>query len=107
MVWNSLYVVNWDGKEIKSTGRATIRNSSYLFKAGIEWGRISSSKPSFRKMEEGFFHESASGVAFPPSTSIDIVLGFLNLKVATYYLSIFNPTLTFQWGDSKDSVQNY
>lgn len=54
---NHEFVVDWenDGKRIKSTGRATIRNKEYLFKQGIAWNRISSSKPAFRILCSGFF----------------------------------------------------
>lgn len=98
---NNLYVVNWgkNGEQIKSTGRSTIRNANYLFHEGIEWSRISSSAASFRILYDGYFHESASGVAFPSSTNLKMVLGLFNTKLTRYFLSLLNPTLTFQSGD--------
>lgn len=98
---NNSYVVHWgdNGNEIKSTGRATIRNGYYLFKAGIEWSRISSAQSSFRILQEGFFHESASGVAFPQEKDIFSILLFLNTQIAKYFLALLNPTMTFQSGD--------
>jgi len=98
---NHLYVVNWgvDGADIRSTGRATIRNAKFLFKPGVEWGRITISDSSFRILPKGFFHESASGLAFPETDSIALVLGFLNSRVAQYFLRILNPTLSSQSGD--------
>lgn len=98
---NCLYLVKWgaNGEEIKSTGRATIRNSDYLFKSGIEWSRISSTVISFRMMPSEFFHESASGVSFPPIDDCNAILGFFNTKISRYFLGILNPTLTFQSGD--------
>ena len=50
-------------------------------------------------MGEGFFHESASGVAFPDSSLITSVLGYLNSSVARHFLRSLNPTVTFQSGD--------
>ena len=98
---NSVYVVNWgtDGEEIRATGRATIRNSQFMFCEGIEWSRVTSSLASFRSMDEGFFHESASGVAFPPKKKKNSILGLLNTKLTSYFLNLFNQTITFQSGD--------
>lgn len=88
-----------DGKRIKSTGRATIRNKEYLFKQGIAWNRISSSKPAFRILCSGFFTESASGTCFPNEENISYALGLLNTNIVTIFSSIVNPTLTLQSGD--------
>ena len=98
---NHEFVVDWenDGKRIKSTGRATIRNKEYLFKQGIAWNRISSSKPAFRILCSGFFTESASGTCFPNEENISYALGLLNTNIVTIFSSIVNPTLTLQSGD--------
>ena len=98
---NNLRYINWanNGQDVKSTGRATIRNSSFLFKEGIEWSRITSATPSFRYLPNGFFHESASGVAFPAEKDIWSVLGLLNSNATRHLLGFLNPTMTFQSGD--------
>ena len=97
---NHSYLINWqnEGAEIKSTGRATIRNASNLFTQGISWSRITT-HPSFRIMGKGYFFESASGVCFPPESKIEYVLGMLNSCVVRAFSEIVNPTLTLQSGD--------
>lgn len=97
---NHLYLINWEnnGSSIKSTGRATIRNSDRLFTKGISWSRITSN-PSFRIMPENFFFESASGVCFPEEENRYYILGLLNSKVVLAFSKIVNPTLTLQSGD--------
>lgn len=97
---NHNYVVNWenDGLEVKSTGRATIRNADKLFHPGISWSRITT-HPSFREMESGYFFESASGVCFPAPEKIHFTLGLLNSCVINAFAEIVNPTLTLQSGD--------
>ena len=97
---NHNYLINWqnEGAEIKSTGRATIRNASNLFTHGISWSRITT-HPSFRIMGKGYFFESASGVCFPPENKIEYVLGLLNSCVVRVFSEIVNPTLTLQSGD--------
>lgn len=98
---NQIYVINWlnKGEDIKSTGRATIRNENYLFRSGISWSRITTNKPSFRVMNEGFFFESASGVCFPDKEITLKMLAFLNSNVAQAFATYINPTLTFQSGN--------
>ena len=98
---NHEYLVKWydNGNEIKSTGRATIRNKDYLFHDGLSWNRISSGKPSFRRLYSSFFFESASGVCFPNNKDISYSLGLLNSPVLQIHKKVINPTLTFQSGD--------
>ena len=98
---NHYYLINWenDGSAIKSTGRATIRNSDRLFTHGIHWSRITSGNSSFRRLYNNFFFESAAGVCFPKETNINYILGLLNTKLSTNYGTIVNPTLTLQSGD--------
>lgn len=97
---NHYYLIDWsnDGREIKSTGRASIRNGKDLFKPGISWSRITS-HPSFRVMDKGYFFESASGVCFPPKCRVEFTLGLLNSCVVQTFSEIVNPTLTLQSGD--------
>lgn len=97
---NHNYYVNWEhnGKEVRKTGKATIRNSDKLFCEGISWSRITT-HPSFRIMLDGFFFESASGVCFPKKEDILFALGLLNSCVIGAFAEIVNPTLTLQSGD--------
>lgn len=98
---NHLYLVDWEnnGARVKSTGRATIRNSNWLFKPGIHWSRITISQNSFRILEKGFFFESAAGVCFPQLLDVYFTLGLLNSSVIKAITSAINPTLTLQSGD--------
>ena len=95
-------VVDWadDGRDVRSLGRATIRNKEYLFKRGLTWSNISSSLAAFRLMPEGFFFES-SGTALFATSEMQLIylLGYLNSSVAKEVNGIVNPTLHFQSGD--------
>lgn len=95
------YHIDWenDGVNIIAEGRQTIRNSAYLFKAGISWSRVTNGESSFRIMPEGFFFESASGVCFPEQRISYYILGLLNTKIVRSYSRILNPTATLQSGD--------
>jgi len=98
---NHTYLINWEnnGSEVKSTGRATIRNANRLFTDGISWSRIVSERSSFRRLYNNFFFESASGVCFPEFDYINYTMGLLNTKIVKDYAAIVNPTLTLQSGD--------
>lgn len=63
---NHNYYVNWEhnGKEVRKTGKATIRNSDKLFCEGISWSRITT-HPSFRIMLDGFFLKVHLVCVFP------------------------------------------
>ena len=98
---NHDYFIDWEnnGKRIKTLGRQTIRNASKLFCAGISWSRITTDTLAFRIMPEGFFFESASGVAFPKAEDLYFTLGLANSKVIKAFSQMLNPTATMQSGD--------
>ena len=97
---NHEYKVKWynNGEEIKSTGKATIRNGNDLFRQGIVWSRIVSGLPSFRTLPQGFFFESNAGALFPNISDINYTLGLLNSKIIPLYVNIVNPTIALQSG---------
>ena len=98
---NQLYLLDWEnnGERVKSTGRATIRSESLLFKEGITWSNITSGKNSFRYMPEGFFFESTGTVCFTEKERLWYLLAFCNTPIAEYINKVINPTLHLQSGD--------
>ncbi|WP_019720354.1 BREX-1 system adenine-specific DNA-methyltransferase PglX [Heyndrickxia coagulans] len=106
---NYEYVINWgnDGEDIKNFGRCFLRNSSYYFQEGVSWSKISSSKFSVRYTPVGTLFDVAGISLFKNENDeideIDIkeVLGYLNSKVASNFISILSPTLNFESGTVK------
>ena len=98
---NQLYLLDWEnnGERVKSTGRATIRSESLLFKEGITWSNITGGKNSFRYMPEGFFFESTGTVCFTEKERLWYLLAFCNTPIAEYINKVINPTLHLQSGD--------
>jgi type II restriction/modification system DNA methylase subunit YeeA len=104
---NNEYVVNWenDGYEIRNyrnedgSLKSRPQNLDYIFKKGITWSRISSSKPSFRLHSNSFIFSDAGPCLFVEERYFNQVFGYLNSKVANYILNMVNPSLTFQVGD--------
>lgn len=97
---NNYDVVNWenDGSEIRTFGRAAIRNSAFYLKKGITWTAISSAKIAVREFEYGFLFSSAGFCIFSDRYG-SYLLAVLNSKVGMYFLKIFSPTMNFNVGD--------
>lgn len=98
---NNTKVVNLfnDGYEIRNSGRNyRLRDKKYYFKKGITWGRITSSKISFREVINGSLFGDAGPIAFVEKHRL-YILGVLNSKIITHILAILNPTLNAQIRD--------
>lgn len=100
---NQEYVINWEenGKEVKKFKGSNIRAEKFYFKEGLTWTRISSAYFAVRFSPKGFIFDAAGSSLFKISDGfpIELALGFMNSKVSTEILKIFNPTLTFNIGD--------
>lgn len=98
---NNSKVVNlWhDGFDIRNNVKNyRLRDSSYYFRRGITWGRITSSQIAFRDVIEGSLFGDAGPVGFIEKGR-RYVLGFLGSKVVNILLKVTNPTLNFQVRD--------
>lgn len=104
------YVVNWknDGYELKhfynKDGKLASRpqNTSFYFKEGITWNKISSKNFCVRYKSIGNIFDDTSRCAFiPEHDDIPYLLGVLCSKVSLEYLKVFNPTMSFTNGDIK------
>ncbi len=100
-------VVNWqnDGIRIRSDltpdgsrVRATNFNLDRIFKSGISWTVVTTSKPSFREVPEGFLFDAAAGILQTNNCDENILLGFLNSNVCEVALAATNPTLNLHPG---------
>ncbi|WP_427551203.1 BREX-1 system adenine-specific DNA-methyltransferase PglX [Methylomonas sp. MS20] len=99
--------VNWsnNGNEIKqlsisrygSASKRVVNEDSY-FLASVTWGKISSSKPSFRFQPKGAIFDVAGMSLFPSKDKFQILLTLLNSKLALRVLELLSPTLNFEAG---------
>ncbi|WP_024482436.1 BREX-1 system adenine-specific DNA-methyltransferase PglX [Cellulophaga baltica] len=105
---NIEYVVNWknDGNELRSLKDegykvgSTNHNFDFIFKPAIVWTKITSSKQSFRLVDEGFLFDDASGLcSMNEIKKLDYVLGVLNSKIMLKVFDYINPTLNLQPGN--------
>lgn len=104
---NQEYLVDWydDGFAIKNnidpeTGRIRSHNYNgpYAFKEGFTWNAISSTRPCFRYVPEGFLFDSAGSMGFVRNTDLKYLIGLLNSIVAETALSLISPTIKFMPG---------
>ena len=102
------YVVNWknDGYDLKhfysKNGRLASRpqNTSFYFKEGITWNKISSSNFCVRHKSIGNIFDDTSRCAFIDNKKeLPYLIGLLCSKVCMEYLKMFNPTMSFTNGD--------
>lgn len=103
---NNEYLVNWkkDGKDIKdyiATNPAKqvggrIVNAQYFFNPGITWGDVTSGFPSFRLQDYGFVYGNRGPSIFCKKVEL---LAYLNSILVYEFLTVLNPTLTFNIGD--------
>lgn len=100
---NQEYVINWkdNGSAVKNFKGSNIRAEKFYFKEGLTWTRISSAYFAVRYSPKGFIFDAAGSSLFKINNSfpLELALGFMNTKVSTEILKIFNPTLTFNIGD--------
>lgn len=78
-----------------------LRESEYYFKEGVTWTMISSNKSSFRLCPKGVLFGNGGPVLYS-KTSNKEVMGFLNTKVADFYLNLLNPTIN----STKSDIEN-
>ena len=99
-------VVNWENdgyllKNEKTEDNSRIRavnlNLDYIFKKGVFWNSISSSKNSMRFMPEGCLFSSASNSWF--GENIYLVLALLNSSVKDELIKVINPSMNANPGD--------
>jgi type II restriction/modification system DNA methylase subunit YeeA len=105
---NREYVVNWknDGQEIQNftdpeTGKIRSHNYNldFIFKEGITWSALTSSKTSFRFSNNALFDNAGSSLFSRKSEDTKLLLGFLNSAVFSATIEIISPSLNFQPGD--------
>lgn len=107
-VGNEDYVVNWfnDGEEIKSnidteTGRIRSHNynGDHAFITGLTWTGLSSSDFSVRYVPQGFMFDAKGPMGFPRfEQSWQVVIAFLNSRVALHLIAMLAPTMDFKLG---------
>jgi len=96
---NNYWIINWenDGYEIKNCKSSTVRNENQYFKQGITWSGIGSSGFSIRDFPKGFIFNSA-GRSIITEQNKKYLTGLLNSNIASIFLSILSPTLSYTVG---------
>ena len=91
---NKDLIINWedDGYEVRNnkTLNGRIRshnyNGNFSFKLGVTWSAFSSTKPSFRLLQNSLFDSKGSSVFSNLAANTNYTLAFLNSVVCTSFL---------------------
>jgi len=100
--------VNWenDGLEIRNfkdekTGRIRSHNYNldFIFREGITWTFLSSSKFSSRYFEKGFLCDAVGCGLYTSTKDILYIEALLCSSVTDYILNVLNPSISYQPGN--------
>jgi type II restriction/modification system DNA methylase subunit YeeA len=104
------FLVNWqnNGEEIREfnaylnatrTSSIGIGSTEYFFQKGVTIKKVGAKGFSARFLKSGFIFDAGGSVFF--SDNPELLVAFLNSKVASFILTVLNPTINFQVGDIK------
>ena len=105
---NNEILVNWENKGYEilnfkdKTGKIRSHNYNldYIFKKGLTWSALSSSKFSIRLLPEGFLFDNAGSSLFEKEKiGLKYLLFLLNNSKMYEFLNLINPTLNYQPGN--------
>lgn len=104
---NNEDVVNWknNGYEVKNfvddkgKQRSRPQNQQFYYREGGTWSAISTSMFSIRYFPEGFLFSNAGMAIYTEHEKLLYIIGFLNSKLCSLYLGLFNEGINFNQGD--------
>lgn len=100
---NVIDVIDWSSTattHYKKDNISRIVSNEMRFREGITWSYITSSKSSFRKLDNNqLFEKAGTSIFFKNNISINSVLAWLNSDIVRNLLNIINPTLNYQVRD--------
>jgi hypothetical protein len=107
---NNDLIVNWhnNGYEIrnycKSGNKVSSRpqNTNYFFREALTWSFIGRTSLAVRYRKEGFIFDIQGSSIFPDTIVINYVLSYLCSRLVNEFISILNPTMSFQVGNIAD-----
>ena len=76
-----------------------LRDKNLYFRSGISWGDVTSGPISFRYQPEGLIFAARAPTVFSDDKAL---LAFLNSKLVIFFVSVINPTLSFNLADLYD-----
>ena len=100
---NRELVVNWKcaGRDIAAAGMTSFRGKDFYFKEGLTWTIFGYDNFAVRYTPIGAIFDIGGTSTFPPHNLLYYILGFLNSKVASDFITLINPTVNIQNGDIK------
>ena len=96
-------VVNWEnaGRDICAAGMTSFRGKDFFFRKGLTWTIFGYDNFAVRYSPTGAIFDIGGTSTFPPEKYLLYILGYLNSKVASDFITLINPTVNIQNGDIK------
>jgi len=105
---NKDFYVNWenDGELIQSftdqkTGKVRSHNYNldFIFRRGVTWNALTSSKTSARISTNSLFDNAGSSLFLKEGSFEELIIGFINSNIMLAVFPLISPTLNYQPGD--------
>lgn len=95
------YVCLWAdcGRELKENKKSVLRNPDYQFRKCITWSLNNFGSFGARERPAGSLFDTNGMSLFADGELHEYLLAFLCSKLAAYFMSIYNPTMSSQVGD--------
>ena len=96
-------IVNWEdeGRDIIAAGMTSFRGKDFYFKEGLTWTIFGYDNFAVRLSPTGAIFDIGGTSTFPPRELMLYILGYLNSRVASDFITLINPTVNIQNGDIK------
>ena len=98
---NNEYVVAFDERNYNLLAQSgnKLPSRQYYFKGGITWSNIAMSVTGFRKLDNGYVFSNKGDVILTSNAILeDVIMGFLNSKIAIQLLLLISPSIGFELG---------
>ena len=98
---NNEYVIDWknNGAAIKNFEGSTIRNEQFYFREGVTWSKICSGNLSGRFSPDTHMFDAVGLTCFTHNEDeLYYLLAFMCSSVATLFVKMLNPTLSYTVG---------
>lgn len=106
--WNGnlIDLINWteSARDEYRRGHASqIIPEEFWYRQGITWGLVTTNNPSFRILPDvATFDKGGSSIFIKDDNLINVILGYLNSKVALNLIKTFNTTINYQVRDIRN-----
>lgn len=100
---NCEFIIKFDEKHYEMLSKVgnKLPSKQYYFKECLTWSKVTIGGFSMRYLPNGFVFDVSGCSLFTKDDLLEVLLGFLNSKVASLILSFLSPTVNYEVGHIK------